>query len=183
MKLAGLWLVVVIAVLAAGGILVYRSTAPNGDVVPQGEASLEEAPAAGTSNSQFLQMQPDSAPPGEAGDDGEGGEASPVAETSETELPADQDVAERTVISMTDMGFSPEEVTVAAGSTVTFVNNGQALHWPASDVHPTHELLPGFDAGRGIATGDEYAFTFTKVGAWSFHDHLNPQFTGTVVVE
>ncbi len=183
MKLVGLWLIVVVAVLAAGGILVYRSTAPDGDVVPQGEASLEEAPAAGTSNGQFLQMQPDAASPGEAGDGGEGVEASPVAETSETGLSADQDVTEKTIISMTDTGFAPETVTVAAGSTVTFVNNGQALHWPASDVHPTHELLPGFDAGRGIATGDEYAFTFTEVGRWSFHDHLNPQFMGAVVVE
>lgn len=183
MKLVGLWLVVVIAVLAAGGILVYRSTAPDGDVVPQGEASLEEAPAVGSSNSQFLQMQPDAASPGEAGDGGEGGEASPVSETSGTGLSVGQDVAERTIISMTDTGFSPETVTVAAGGTVTFVNNGQALHWPASDVHPTHELLPDFDAGRGIATGDEYAFTFTQVGKWGFHDHLNPQFTGSVVVE
>ncbi|MBI3251353.1 MAG: hypothetical protein HYZ62_00405, partial [Candidatus Andersenbacteria bacterium] len=63
-------------------------------------------------------------------------------------------------ISITDTGFEPAQVTVAPGATVTFVNNGQALHWPASAPHPTHTALPGFDAKKGLATGESYSFTF-----------------------
>lgn len=86
-------------------------------------------------------------------------------------------------VSMTDTGFEPSTVTIPVGTTVVFVNNGQALHWPASDVHPTHEILPGFDAKRGLATGDTYSYTFQKKGSWGMHDHLNPRSTATVVVE
>lgn len=86
-------------------------------------------------------------------------------------------------ISMTDTGFSPASVTVPAGTTVTFVNNGQASHWPASATHPTHDVLPEFDSQRGIATGEEYSFTFTQAGTWKYHDHLFPQLTGQIVVQ
>lgn len=87
------------------------------------------------------------------------------------------------VVSMTDVGFFPASISIEVGSTVTFVNDGQSLHWPASNVHPTHDLLSGFDSEKGISTGGAYAFTFTKKGEWSFHDHLNPDSTGTIVVE
>jgi plastocyanin len=92
-------------------------------------------------------------------------------------------VSEAVVISMTDTGFEPATVTVAPGTKVTFMNNGQAAHWPASGPHPTHTNLPGFDAKKGLATGESYSFTFDKVGTWGFHDHLNPQLFGSVVVK
>ena len=87
------------------------------------------------------------------------------------------------VISMTDTGFSPSSVTIPVGTTVTFVNNGQASHWPASDLHPTHQILPGFDAKRGLSTGETYSYTFTKAGTWQFHDHLLPSLKGSVVAQ
>ncbi|MBI3255537.1 MAG: cupredoxin domain-containing protein [Candidatus Andersenbacteria bacterium] len=86
-------------------------------------------------------------------------------------------------IEVTDTGFTPPQVTVAPGTKVTFVNNGQALHWPASAPHPTHTALPGFDAKKGLATGESYSFTFEKIGVWKFHDHLNPSIFGAVTVE
>ena len=86
-------------------------------------------------------------------------------------------------ISITDSGFEPAQVTVAAGTTVTFVNNGQALHWPASGPHPTHTALPGFDAKKGLATGESYSFAVDNAGVWKFHDHLNPNLFGSVTVQ
>lgn len=184
MKFIGLWLVLAVIVLALGGILVYRSTAPEGDVVPEGESSLEEAPNKGTSNnSQFLQMRPDSLPPGEEEVDGEAEGGSSAGESPKAQAARDGETGEEFVVSVTDVGFVPDNITVGAGDMVTFTNNGQALHWPASDLHPTHELLPGFDAGRALATGEDYSFTFDEVGTWTFHDHLNPQLTGKIIVE
>lgn len=104
-------------------------------------------------------------------------------EVAASPLVSESPTASATTISISDTGFSPAAVRVSAGTTVTFVNNGQALHRPVSDVHPTHQLLPGFDAEKGLATGEEYSFMFSKVGTWGFHDHLNPTFKGSVVVE
>jgi len=99
-------------------------------------------------------------------------------------IPGDEDIqTDSRVIEMTDSGFLPEDVTIGAGETITFINNGQAAHWPASDVHPTHEILPEFDSRAGLATGEEYSYTFAEPGVWHFHDHLFPQFPGTVTVQ
>ncbi|HLD26190.1 MAG TPA: hypothetical protein VJC05_04070 [Candidatus Andersenbacteria bacterium] len=174
MNKALLGVVIAVIVLAVGGLLVYRSTAPNGDVVPVGETTLEEELEEGVAPGQFMQVAPTGGPL-----------LSPVptatSAVSATTTPTP--AASGVTISMTETGFAPATVRIKAGSTVTFVNDGQALHWPASDVHPTHDVLPGFDSRGGVATGGSYAYTFTKVGSWRFHDHLNPQFAGTVVVE
>lgn len=180
-------MIAVVVILAAAGILMYRSTAPEGDVVPEGTPLLkEEEPREGASGGQFLKMLPSTTPP--AGVAGEA-EGAPAVSPESREAQEDEEAAaggseqEEAVISMTDTGFQPETLAVSAGTTVTFVNNGQAPHWPASAVHPEHEVLPEFDAERGLATGEEYQFTFTQKGQWSFHDHLHPQFTGTITVE
>ncbi len=107
---------------------------------------------------------------------------SPEVSASVMPLGSESPTASTTTISISDTGFSPATVRVKAGTTVTFTNNGQALHWPASNPHPVHTDLPGFDAKRGLATGESYSFTFTKVGTWGFHDHLNTIMKGSVVV-
>lgn len=106
----------------------------------------------------------------------------PVPEATGVADDADPEVAETVTITMSESGFSPASVTVKPGTRVQFMNNGQALHWPASAVHPTHNVLPGFDSKGGLATGETYAFTFNKVGVWTCHDHLLPNLTCVVTV-
>ena len=77
----------------------------------------------------------------------------------------------------------PESVTVAVGETVRWVNDGGEYVWPASDVHPTHQLYPCFDAGKPLAPGGSWSFTFSEQGVWGYHDHLSPRTKGVVVVE
>ncbi len=86
-------------------------------------------------------------------------------------------------VTVTSSGFSPAVVTVKVGDTVTFVNNDSGAHWPASNPHPTHTGLSGFDALRGLTAGQSYSFTFTRVGTFGYHDHLNVLLTGMVIVE
>lgn len=86
-------------------------------------------------------------------------------------------------ISMSEMGFSPTSVSISAGDEVTFVNDGQAAHWPASDVHPTHAILSGFNAKRGLATGEAYSYVFAVAGTWQCHDHLMPQYKCEIIVK
>ena len=104
-----------------------------------------------------------------------------VGPVNEEELPVTFAIEEGSIV-MNENGFSPATITVPKGTLVVFSNKGSRPHWPASAVHPTHELLPGFDALRGIAPGESYSFTFTKAGTWKYHDHLNPSRTGSVTV-
>lgn len=79
--------------------------------------------------------------------------------------------------------FVPADLTIKAGEKVTFINESDIDMWVASNVHPTHEILPEFDQGFGTAKETTYSFTFTKTGAWKFHDHLNPSARGAVTVQ
>ena len=90
-------------------------------------------------------------------------------------------VATRVVVTLTDTGFAPSP-TVKVGTTVTFVNESSRQMWVASDPHPTHVNLPGFDQLTGVEKGGTYEYTFAKVGTWGFHNHLNPSAKGTVIV-
>lgn len=100
------------------------------------------------------------------------------------------------IITYTDDGFSPSELTVAVGAEVTFRNNSTVNFWPASAMHPTHTVYPGsniskcgteeastiFDACVGIAPGGTYKFAFDEVGEWGYHDHLKASEFGRVIV-
>ncbi|MDZ7726591.1 MAG: cupredoxin domain-containing protein [Candidatus Campbellbacteria bacterium] len=94
----------------------------------------------------------------------------------------DEEGEEETVITFTDNGFDPEEVTVSVGESVVWVNESSEGMWPASNVHPTHEIYSEFDALGEIPPGEGWEFTFEEAGDWGFHDHLSPQFEGVVHV-
>ncbi len=85
-------------------------------------------------------------------------------------------------IEMTPAGFVPDRLDVLAGDPLLFENSDESDHWPASDVHPTHQLYPDFDAQRPIPQGESWSFALFRPGVWGCHDHLNPQFTAQVVV-
>jgi plastocyanin len=101
------------------------------------------------------------------------------------------------IIKITANGFEPKEVEISKGTKVTWINEQSNLSWPASDVHPTHEVYPGssikkcgtpeqdkiFDACRGLNKREKWSFVFNEVGEWHYHDHLNPSWTGKIVVK
>ncbi len=86
------------------------------------------------------------------------------------------------VVRMTGGGFGPERVEIQAGEAVVFENGDAKGHWPASDAHPMHDEYPDFDPKEPVEPGEEWSFTFEEPGEWSFHDHMNPMFTGEIVV-
>lgn len=85
-------------------------------------------------------------------------------------------------VSYSDTGFIPKTISVKKGTTVTFRNNSSSKMWVASGVHPTHQLLPGFDELTSVQNGGSYDYTFVKVGTWQYHNHLNPTDVANVVV-
>lgn len=91
--------------------------------------------------------------------------------------------ADAVTITYGQNGYSPASVTIKAGTTVNFVNGGGGGMWTASDDHPAHTKLPGFDARRNYTNGQIYSYTFTQVGSWRYHNHLNASDSGTVIVQ
>ncbi|MEK7156572.1 MAG: plastocyanin/azurin family copper-binding protein [Patescibacteria group bacterium] len=89
--------------------------------------------------------------------------------------------------------YSPQEVTIRKGGTVTWKNASGSNMWVASAQHPAHTAYSGtsrtehcpdtsrtaFDQCVG---GGDYSFTFTKTGTWGYHDHLNSSAFGKIVV-
>ncbi len=86
------------------------------------------------------------------------------------------------VITITEEGYSPPEVTVDEQTVVNFANKDTAPHWPASDPHPIHDGYSEFDPKKPIPPGDIWIFKPTRVGTWRYHDHLNPHRKGTITV-
>lgn len=83
-------------------------------------------------------------------------------------------------VTMTKGAFDPDPVTVQQGQTVCWINRDSVDHWPASNIHPTHEIYPEFDPKRGIKPGETWCFAFGRAGIWKYHDHLFPEIVGTV---
>ena len=94
-------------------------------------------------------------------------------------------------VEITSNGFSPKELTIKEGDTVVFMNKDNTKHWPASAVHPTHQVYPEpggcigskFDSCKNLAQGEIFEFEFTHKGVWKYHDHSNPSLQGVIVVE
>lgn len=94
------------------------------------------------------------------------------------------------LVEITAAGFNPNTLTINKGDTVVFVNKEAKSHWPASAVHPSHDVYPKtggcigskFDSCRGLSQGETFTFRFDYEGTWKYHDHLNPGLTGTIIV-
>lgn len=107
--------------------------------------------------------------------------------TSTTENPTEADnpasTQPKVLIQMTTKGFVPATQKVKRGDQITFVNNDTEEHWPASDVHPSHRDCPGFDARRGLGSGEKYTFEYKYDRDCYYHDHLKPSLKGELELE
>jgi plastocyanin len=82
---------------------------------------------------------------------------------------ADEDVE------IVGFAFSPQEVTVAVGDSVTWTNDDAAAHTASAD--------DGAWNTSSIATGASGSITFSTAGTFPYHCDIHPTMTGTVVVQ
>ncbi len=101
-----------------------------------------------------------------------------------------------TTVIYSDQGFSPANITIPLGTTVTFVNQNTKSMWVASAMHPTHILYSGtslsqhcpdkdnstFDQCAAVEKGNSFSFTFNKEGVWKYHNHTSGGDRGTITV-
>lgn len=93
---------------------------------------------------------------------GRGGEAKPPV--SKVEVKID------------NFAFTPVELTVAAGTTVEWVNRDDIPHVVVSDDKKTFK-------SRALDTDEKFSYTFTTPGTYSYFCSVHPKMTGKVIVK
>jgi len=82
---------------------------------------------------------------------------------------------------------TPKDVTVPAGSRVTFTNNHNVNHEMASDPHPEHTLCPSLNTVGLIAPGQSRTSSNLNTPmVCTYHDHIrdtNQALRGTIRVQ
>jgi plastocyanin len=81
-------------------------------------------------------------------------------------------------INIKNMMFTPPQITVAKGGSVTWTNNDTTTHTVVDDLSNV-----GGPASGDIAPGGTYSFTFSKTGSFQYHCSIHPSMRGTIVVK
>ena len=113
---------------------------------------------------------------GDDDDDGGGGGA------SKSEEPAGGGGGGGTQVSMKNIQFSPKDVTVKAGETITFTNDEAIAH----DVHKTSGPGKAFASGPtgGMQEGDTFELTLDQPGKYDYVCDVHaPGMAGTITVK
>jgi len=79
-------------------------------------------------------------------------------------------------VSIDNFTFTPQTLTVKAGTTVTFTNKDDIPHGIAY----AKNALP---KSKALDTDDSYSVTFTTPGSYPYFCYIHPHMTGTIVVE
>ncbi len=156
---------------SASTIVPTAQTEPTAEVSPTGQTQVNTNP-----NGANYQSAPTTT------------EASTSVSTDTSKLPMTAKVT------YDGKNFSPTNVTIAKGGTVTFTDIAGSKMWVAADPHPSHTNYDNTTRAQHCATGAtasfdqcapsaSYTFTFSKVGAWSYHDHMNAVAEGMITVK
>jgi plastocyanin len=74
-----------------------------------------------------------------------------------------------------NFSFTPQQITVKAGTTVVWTNG--------DDIPHTVTSTTGIFKSKVLDTDDKFSFTFTTPGTFPYFCALHPHMTGTIVVE
>jgi plastocyanin len=81
-------------------------------------------------------------------------------------------------VDINNMAFTPSQITISKGGTVTWTNNDSMTHTVVDDLNNA-----GGPNSGDIAPGSNYSFTFTKTGSFQYHCSIHPSMRGTIVVQ
>jgi plastocyanin len=116
-----------------------------------------------------------------------GGDSSSSPSSPSTTPPPTGPPTATTTITITASGVSPQNITVTAGSRVTFVNNDTRTHEMNSDPHPVHSDCPEINAVSFLAVGQsKQTDPLNTRRTCGFHDHNQPSVTslqGTIQIQ
>ena len=78
-------------------------------------------------------------------------------------------------IKIDNFSFSPAELKIPAGTTVTWTNHDDIPH----TVVNTDKAFKS----KVLDTGEKYSFTFASAGTYSYFCSIHPKMTGKVIVQ
>lgn len=90
-------------------------------------------------------------------------------------------------VTIGDYAFTPAQITIKAGTTVNWTNNGPSPHSATAD------STGGFDSGSltpprsngsgGMSPGELFQMHFTTPGTYTYHCMFHAQMHGTITVQ
>jgi plastocyanin len=84
--------------------------------------------------------------------------------------------ASKAEIRIDNFAFTPAELTVAAGTTVEWINRDDIPHVVVSEDKKTFK-------SKALDTDDKFSYTFTNPGTYAYFCSIHPKMTGKVVVQ
>jgi len=80
-----------------------------------------------------------------------------------------------TEVKIDNFTYNPQQITVKAGTTVTWTNHDDIPHTVTSKT--------GIFKSNALDTDDAFSFTFATPGSYPYFCALHPHMTGSIVVE
>src|SRR5438132_1250978 len=78
-------------------------------------------------------------------------------------------------VKVDNFSFSPQTITIAAGTTVIWTNRDDIPHTVVSD--------DKFFKSKVLDTDEKFSFTFDKPGTFGYFCSIHPKMTGKIVVQ
>lgn len=78
-------------------------------------------------------------------------------------------------ITIDNFSFTPKEITVAAGTTITWVNHDDVPH---TVVSPDKKFR-----SKALDTDDRFSFTFKDAGTYNYFCSVHPIMIGKIIVK
>jgi plastocyanin len=78
-------------------------------------------------------------------------------------------------VKIDNFSFGPATLTVAVGTTVTWVNHDDIPHTVVS--------TDGVFKSKVLDTDEKFSFTFSKAGSYPYFCSIHPKMTGKVIVQ
>lgn len=96
--------------------------------------------------------------------------------------PVNPNLPTEAAVSITNDGFEPSEVTIEVGSAVRWTNQttNEQVSVNSTD-HPDHKNNPELNLGE-VPKDSTVVHIFNTPGEYTYHDHFNPERTGTIIV-
>lgn len=80
----------------------------------------------------------------------------------------------------TNLCYTPSEITVNSGKTITWINDDSGFHTVTSGYYDKSDGI--FDSGH-IDPGKKFSYTFDKLGDFHYYCNLHPWMEGIVIVK
>ncbi len=106
----------------------------------------------------------------------------PATQSTEEQPATNTQDSTNITIAYTNEGFKPSSLSVKVGTTVTVKNESSKPLKFSSDPHPEHTDEKELNMTT-LSPNKSDTFTATKAGRYGFHNHLNEDESGTLIVQ